>query len=90
MAASAPKWTIDGREILVRIVKYIVEGAVVALAAFLIPAKKPDVWETVTIALIAAATFSLLDMFAPSIGAAARQGVGLGTGFNLVKFPGGF
>jgi hypothetical protein len=33
-----------------------------------------------TIALVAAATFALLDMFAPSIGQSARLGAGLGVG----------
>lgn len=39
---------------------------------------------------MAAATFSVLDIFIPSVGASARNGAGLGIGFNLVRFPGGF
>ena len=39
------------------------------------------------IAITAAATFALLDMFAPSISISARQGAGLGIGANLVGWP---
>jgi hypothetical protein len=39
---------------------------------------------------MAAATFSVLDVFVPSMGASTRNGAGLGIGLNLVKFPGGF
>ena len=35
----------------------------------------------------AAATFALLDMYAPSVGSAARQGTGFGIGANLAGFP---
>ncbi len=76
-------FSVDGKEIIVRIIKYILEGAMVAIAAYLIPQKKPNPEEILTIALVAAATFSLLDMFAPSVaGTSARVGaygaVGLG------------
>jgi ABC-type Co2+ transport system permease subunit len=76
-------FSVDGKEIVVRIIKYILEGAMVALAAYLIPSKKSNPEEILTIALVAAATFSLLDMFAPSIGSSARFGVGAGVGLGL-------
>lgn len=76
-------FSIDGKELAVRILKYILEGFVVALAAWLIPAKKPNVEEALTLALVAAATFSILDLFLPSISASARMGVGLGIGAGL-------
>lgn len=80
---------LDGREVMVRILKYLLEGIVVALAAYMIPHKfKMEVGDVLTIGLIAAATFSLLDLFAPSIGASVRSGAGLGVGLNLVGFPG--
>lgn len=75
--------SVDGKEIIIRIIKYILEGAMVALAAYLIPKKKPDPEEILTVALVAAATFSLLDMFAPSIGNSARFGVGASIGVGL-------
>lgn len=81
--------TLDGREVLVRIFKYMFEGTVVAFAAFFIPGHKMRVPEVLVIGIIAAATFSMLDLFAPSIGTAARQGAGFGIGANVVGFPGG-
>ena len=39
------------------------------------------------IVLIAGMTFSILDMFTPSIGVTARQGAGFGIGAGLVGFP---
>lgn len=79
----ADNFSVDGKEIIVRIIKYVLEGSMVALAAYLIPAKKSSAEEILTIALVAAATFSLLDMFAPSIGSSARAGAGLGLGVGL-------
>jgi len=77
----------DLKEILKRALKYFVEGAMVAIAAFFIPRKKMDWEEILMIALTAAATFALLDMYAPSIGVTARQGAGFGIGANMVGFP---
>ena len=42
------------------------------LAAFFIPEKKMKVEEIVMIGLTAAATFALLDMYAPSVGHTAK------------------
>jgi ABC-type Co2+ transport system permease subunit len=77
---------IDGKELAVRVLKYILEGAIVAFAAFFIPSKKPNTEEILTLALVAAATFSILDLFLPSISASARMGVGLGIGASLTPF----
>ena len=68
------------------VVVVVVPGAV-AVAAYYIPKKKMDIEEIVMIAITAAATFALLDMYAPSIGNAARQGTGFGIGANLAGFP---
>jgi ABC-type Co2+ transport system permease subunit len=77
----------DTVEILIRIFKYLLEGLVVSTAAFMFPGKKKNMEEIVLIGFVAAATFSLLDLFAPSIGISARQGAGMGIGANLVGFP---
>jgi ABC-type Co2+ transport system permease subunit len=74
---------VDIKELTVRILKYILEGVVVAFAAWLIPSKKPNVEEVLSLALVAAATFSILDLFLPSVSASARMGVGLGIGASL-------
>ena len=71
-------------EVLLRVFKYFFEGFVVAVAAFFIPGKKMKLEEILMISLVAAATFSLLDLFAPSIGSSARMGAGFGVGTSLV------
>jgi hypothetical protein len=78
---------IDFSELLKRAIKYIVEGIMVAIAAFAIPKKQLNVEEVVIIALTAAATFSVLDVFVPSMASSARGGAGFGIGANLVGFP---
>ena len=77
-------------ELVKRIIKYLVEGLMVALAAYAIPKRSLNLEEIVLIALTAAATFSILDTYIPSMGVTARSGAGFGIGANMVKFPGGF
>ncbi len=74
---------VDLKELLVRIIKYIFEGIIVAVAAFLIPGRKMEAKEVLTIGVIAAATFSLLDLYAPSIGSSVRTGTGFAIGSTL-------
>lgn len=68
-------------------VKYLIEGVAIAVAAFLIPNRKSSLQEIAVIGLIAALTFFILDVFAPSVGPSARQGAGLGVGYNLIANP---
>ena len=77
-------------ELVRRIIKYLVEGLMVAIAAYAIPKRSLNVEEIVLIALTAAATFSILDTYVPTMGVSARSGAGFGIGANLVRFPGGF
>ena len=82
-----------------RVVKYCLEGLMVAFAALVIPQKKalkPE--DVLSLALVAAATFAVLDLLAPTnddgvedrtVANAARFGAGAGIGANLVGFPGG-
>ena len=79
--------TFDLGELVKRGIKYLVEGLVVAIVALLVPRKSLNAEEVIVIALTAAATFAILDVFIPSMGSSMRQGAGLGLGFNLVKFP---
>ena len=69
-----------------RSLKYFVEGLVVAVTAFYIPRSKMSLEELFMIALTAAATFAILDMFAPAIAGSARQGAGFGIGATMVGF----
>jgi ABC-type Co2+ transport system permease subunit len=80
---------INVQEITKKIIKYLVEGFIVALACFAIPKQSLDLESIGLIALVAAMTFSILDVYIPSMGATARQGAGAGIGLNLVGFPGG-
>ncbi len=82
----------DFTELVKRAIKYIVEGIIVALAAYAIPKQSLKVEEVVIIALTAAATFSVLDVFIPSMGSGARGGAsfaigtGLAGGLKVAKF----
>jgi ABC-type Co2+ transport system permease subunit len=75
---------LDFSELVKRAIKYIIEGIIVAIAAYAIPKKSLNVEEVVIIALTAAATFSVLDVFIPSMGMSARTGAGGALGVNLV------
>ena len=78
---------LDLGELVRRAVKYMVEGVMVAIAAYAIPKKSLNFDEVVLIALTAAATFSILDTYVPSMAVSARSGAGFGIGANLVGFP---
>lgn len=77
----------DMQELISRILKYLVEGFMVAIAAYAIPKQSLNIEEIILIALTAAATFSILDTYIPSMGVTARTGAGFGIGANLVGFP---
>ena len=74
--------------VLRRFFKYLVEGLMVAIAAYVFPRKKMNPDEILMIAIVASATFAILDMYAPEIGDTARKGAGFGIGASLVGFPG--
>ena len=74
-------------ELIKRAIKYLIEGLMVALAAYAIPKKTLNLDEVALIALTAAATFSILDTYVPSMAEQARSGAGFGIGANLVNFP---
>jgi hypothetical protein len=80
--------SVNSTVVLKRFFKYIAEGLMVAIAAYVFPKKKMNPDEIIMIALVASATFAILDMYAPTIGATARQGAGFGIGATLVGFPG--
>jgi hypothetical protein len=78
---------VDVSDLVSRLVKYALEGLAVAIAAYLLPGKVLKLSEIGMIALVALATFAILDIYAPSVGASARSGAGFGIGANLVGFP---
>lgn len=82
---------VDMGDVVSRLVKYAFEGLAVAIAAYFFPkfmgGKTLRMSEIGMIALVALATFAILDIYAPSIGASARTGAGFGIGAGLVGFP---
>jgi ABC-type Co2+ transport system permease subunit len=78
---------LDIGELVRRIVKYVIEGIMVAIAAYAIPKRSLNIDEIMLVALTAAATFSVLDTYVPSMAVSARSGAGFGMGANLVGFP---
>lgn len=76
-------------EIATRVIKYLVEGLVVAAFAIFIPNKSIKFNEVIMLGVTAAVVFAVLDLVSPSISFTARQGAGFGLGANLVGFPGG-
>jgi len=75
---------INVAELVRRVIKYLVEGLMVAIAAYAIPKRSLNIEEIVLIALTAAATFSILDTYVPTMGVSARSGAGFGIGANMV------
>jgi hypothetical protein len=78
---------LDMGDVLSRLVKYAFEGLAVAIAAYVLPGKTLKMSEIGMIAITALATFAILDIYAPSVGASARTGAGFGVGASLVGFP---
>jgi hypothetical protein len=81
-------YSFDTQELIVRLVKYALEGLVVGIVAAILPSKTMAVGDVVTLGLVAAAIFAVLDLVAPAIAPSVRQGIGLGAGFQLIGFPG--
>lgn len=82
---------VDVGDMVSRVVKYALEGLVVAIAAFWLPkfmgGRALPLSQIGMIGLVALATFAILDVYAPSVGASARTGAGFGIGAHLVGFP---
>lgn len=75
---------VDFTELVKRIIKYLVLGLVISVVAIVIPKKTLNLEEVVILALSAAATFSILDVFVPSMGENARVGAAGVLGANMV------
>lgn len=79
-------YEIDWQEVIRRALKYLFEGLAVGLAAFWLQrGAKMDY--VLMVAITASSTFALLDLYAPTVGGAARLGSGLSIGGYLT---GGF
>lgn len=73
----------DINELIKRVIKYLIEGLMVAIAAFAIPKRSLNIEELISIALTASCTFAILDTYVPTIAVSAKQGTGLGIGLKL-------
>jgi cell division protein FtsW (lipid II flippase) len=78
---------VDMQEVIKRALKYFIEGLAIAIAAFAIPKRQLKMEEVAMIAMAGAATFAVLDMFAPEVASGARTGAGFAIGG---KHAGGF
>jgi hypothetical protein len=78
---------VDFSEILARALKYLMEGLAVGLACYFTKLKMDEI---IIIAVTAAATFAILDMYTPQVSQAARMGTGFGIGsqFAGLRFVG--
>jgi hypothetical protein len=76
--------------LVVSVLRALVEGLAVAIAAVFIAKHALPAKEVLTLALTAAVVFFLLDLkvVPPVYSSAARTGAGFGLGANLVGFPG--
>lgn len=74
----------NSRELCKRVVKYIIQGLVIAVAALVLPEKKPDFQAVVALALVSACTFAVIDTFVPSMTFPVQLGAGFGIGSHLV------
>jgi ABC-type Co2+ transport system permease subunit len=77
---------VNVQNLIIKAIKYIIEGLAVAVAAYYIPKNKLNVEDIVIIGVTAAAIFAVLDVFSPSTGEAVRFGAGFGIGANQVGF----
>ena len=67
------------------LLRYLVEGFIVAIAAYVIPNKKTDIKEIAIVSIMASLTLFSLDLFSSDIAKGTRYGAGFGIGYNLVN-----
>jgi hypothetical protein len=72
---------IDFAEVLGRVLKYLMEGIAVGLACYFVGKLNMD--QIIIIAVTAAASFAILDMYSPRIGDSVRIGAGFGIGSHF-------
>lgn len=86
MSKANVEYSFSLQNLIVKIIKYIIEGLAVAVAAYYIPRTKMDLQDIAVIGVTAAAIFAILDIYSPSTGEAVRFGAGFGIGANTVGF----
>lgn len=81
---------VDWRDVVTRIIKYLIEGVVVMAVSYSLlsnKGKRAGLNEVLMLGLVAAACFAVLDLLSPSYGSSARSALGMSVGFNLGGFP---
>ena len=73
----------DWKDIVGRIVKYLIEGLAIALVAYYLLHQKLDAREIAILAITAALVFAILDTFSPTVSLGARFGAGFGIGQTM-------
>lgn len=63
---------LDAKTVLLRAVKYMLQCGVVAATAYFVPHRRLPLQEVLVVALVAATTFSLLDLLLPELHAPGR------------------
>ena len=76
----------DYRKACQLLIKYLISGMSVAFVAFFVPRRKMDLEEVVIISFTAAATFAVLEHYAPNIYNSSLFGAGFGIGANSGGF----
>lgn len=66
------------------LVKYLIQGIAVAVAAYVIPNRRTNYREIFAISIVAALTFFTLDIFTDDISKGAKFGAGFGIGLSLI------
>lgn len=66
------------------LVKYLIQGIAVAIAAYVIPNRRTNYREVLVISIVAALTFFTLDIFTDDVAKGVRFGAGFGVGLSLV------
>lgn len=77
---------LDMTQLVQRVMKYLIEGLAVAIAAVAIPKRQLAPREIAMIAAAGASMFAILDMYAPEVAAGARKGAGMGIGAKHVGY----
>ena len=77
--------SLDTRTLCKMVVKYITLGLVIAIVCLVLPKQKLEVQAIISLSLVAAATFAILDLFAPTLSGPAQLGAGLGIGYGMVS-----
>jgi hypothetical protein len=74
----------NSRELCKRVVKYLIQGIVVAIAAILLQKPKPDFEAVIALSLVAGCTFAIIDTFMPSMTFPVQLGAGFSIGSNMI------